>query len=106
MALFNSTTRWGWLAKLLHWVVAFGMIGMIAYGIYIDDWLDDYAKLGPIRIHKSIGMILLGLVAVRLIWRGLNRTSPALPETMPCREDEFADIYQFVQSKVMDETGG
>ena len=29
-----------------------------------------------------------------------------LPEGLPCREDEFADIYQFVQCKVTDETGG
>jgi len=30
----------------------------------------------------------------------------ALPDSLPCREDEFADIYQFVQSKISDGTGG
>ena len=30
----------------------------------------------------------------------------ALPDSLPCREDEFADIYQFVQSKISDSTGG
>ncbi|ELU05207.1 hypothetical protein CAPTEDRAFT_227166 [Capitella teleta] len=30
----------------------------------------------------------------------------AVPEDLPCREDEFADIYQFVQSKIEDGTGG
>lgn len=29
-----------------------------------------------------------------------------LPEVMPCREDEFADIYQFLHSKIEDGTGG
>ena len=30
----------------------------------------------------------------------------ALPDTLPCREDEFSDIYQFVQGKIYDGTGG
>ena len=30
----------------------------------------------------------------------------ALPDSLPCRDDEFADIYQFVQSKISDSTGG
>ena len=29
-----------------------------------------------------------------------------LPDSLPCREDEFADIYQFVQAKISDGTGG
>ncbi len=30
----------------------------------------------------------------------------ALPETLPCREEEFGDIYHFVYSKITDNTGG
>ncbi|XP_045061374.1 origin recognition complex subunit 1 isoform X1 [Coregonus clupeaformis] len=30
----------------------------------------------------------------------------AVPESLPCREQEFQDIYNFVESKVMDGTGG
>ncbi|KAL4236627.1 Origin recognition complex [Mactra antiquata] len=30
----------------------------------------------------------------------------AVPETLPCREKEFDDIYRFVESKVIDGTGG
>ena len=30
----------------------------------------------------------------------------ALPDSLPCREDEFADIYHFVRSKLEDGTGG
>ena len=30
----------------------------------------------------------------------------ALPESLPCRDDEFSDIYQFIQSKISDNTGG
>ncbi|XP_029639038.1 origin recognition complex subunit 1-like [Octopus sinensis] len=30
----------------------------------------------------------------------------AVPESLPCREKEFADIYSFVESKILDGTGG
>uniref|UniRef100_A0A8B9TKK3 Origin recognition complex subunit 1 n=1 Tax=Anas platyrhynchos TaxID=8839 RepID=A0A8B9TKK3_ANAPL len=30
----------------------------------------------------------------------------AIPESLPCREEEFQDIYNFVESKLMDGTGG
>lgn len=30
----------------------------------------------------------------------------AIPECLPCREEEFQDIYNFVESKLIDGTGG
>lgn len=30
----------------------------------------------------------------------------SVPESLPCREQEFQDIYSFVESKVIDGTGG
>ncbi|XP_042637592.1 origin recognition complex subunit 1 [Orycteropus afer afer] len=30
----------------------------------------------------------------------------AVPESLPCREQEFQDIYSFVESKLLDRTGG
>ena len=30
----------------------------------------------------------------------------AVPDTLPCREKEFDDIYTFVESKIIDGTGG
>lgn len=30
----------------------------------------------------------------------------AVPDSLPCREQEFQDIYNFVESKVLDGTGG
>ncbi|XP_076870957.1 origin recognition complex subunit 1 isoform X2 [Brachyhypopomus gauderio] len=30
----------------------------------------------------------------------------SVPESLPCREQEFQDIYSFVESKIMDGTGG
>jgi hypothetical protein len=30
----------------------------------------------------------------------------AVPDSLPCREKEFEDIFSFVESKILDGTGG
>lgn len=30
----------------------------------------------------------------------------AVPDSLPCRETEFEDIFNFVESKILDGTGG
>ncbi len=53
---------------LLHWLVAIGMIGLTAVGLYMsraEQWF-----LYP--IHKSFGVLVLGLVLVRVVWRLRN----------------------------------
>lgn len=50
---------------LLHWSVAVIMIAMITVGLYMSN-TDAYA-LYP--IHKSIGILALVLIALRVIWR-------------------------------------
>uniref|UniRef100_A0A3P8Z012 Origin recognition complex subunit 1 n=1 Tax=Esox lucius TaxID=8010 RepID=A0A3P8Z012_ESOLU len=39
-------------------------------------------------------------------WRRPVLHVSSVPESLPCREQEFQDIYNFVESKVMDGTGG
>ncbi|TRY59208.1 hypothetical protein DNTS_014606 [Danionella cerebrum] len=43
----------------------------------------------------------------RTVWWGGGRLHvSSIPESLPCREQEFQDIYNFVESKVIDGTGG
>jgi len=35
MGLRNTATRWGWLAKLLHWVMALLIFGLLGVGTYM-----------------------------------------------------------------------
>ena len=34
--LRNTTTSWGSLSRLFHWVLGFAIIGMIAYGWWMN----------------------------------------------------------------------
>ncbi len=72
-AIRNTRARYGLAAIGLHWLMALIIIGMYPLGLYIDTlgYYDAAYRTVP-HWHKSIGMILLGLLLVRLLWRLLS----------------------------------
>ncbi len=78
----NTSSTWGSLARCLHWLLGAAIIGMIAFG-----WWMNHIPARPDRffyrsIHADIGYLVLLLMVLRLMWRGLNPT-PALPGDTP-----------------------
>jgi len=78
----NTISSWGSVARLLHWVLGFAILGMLAFG-----WWMNHIPARPDRffyrsIHADIGYVVLLLTVLRVIWRGFNPT-PALPSDMP-----------------------
>ena len=75
----NTSSNWGSFARAFHWGLGIAIIGMIAFG-----WWMNHVPLRADRflyrsIHADIGYAVLLLTVLRLIWRGVNPT-PALPE--------------------------
>lgn len=73
MKLKNTDTSYGTPAILMHWVAALVIIGLFVLGLWMVD-LDYYHtwyKQGP-DLHRSIGVVLLLLMVVRMIWRWTN----------------------------------
>lgn len=72
--------RYTLTASVLHWLVAVLVIGMIAFGW----WMQGIAKnpVGPrvnaYNLHKSIGMVVLLLMLGRVLWRSTH-PPPRLP---------------------------
>ena len=78
----NTTSSWGSVARAFHWIIGLTIIGMLAFG-----WWMNHIAARPDRffyrsIHADIGYLLLVLTAFRLIWRACNPT-PALPADTP-----------------------
>jgi len=78
----NTRSTWGSVARWFHWGLGAAIIGMLAYG-----WWMNHIPARPDRyfyrsIHADIGYVLLLLTVLRLIWRGVNPT-PSLPDDMP-----------------------
>jgi cytochrome b561 len=77
----NSRDRYGLVAIALHWVVAVTIIGLFALGFWMVglDYYHPWYKQGP-DIHRSIGILLMGAMVLRLVWRLANPKPGPLPE--------------------------
>jgi cytochrome b561 len=78
----NTTSSWGSVARAFHWILGLTIIGMLAFG-----WWMNHIPARPDRffyrsIHADIGYLVLLLTVLRLIWRTMNPT-PALPVATP-----------------------
>lgn len=84
ISLRNTGERYGAVAVALHWLIAAGFIFMLGLGVYMADLpLSDPDKFSLYQWHKSIGITILLLAAVRLIWRTVNVVPPLPPGLKP-----------------------
>ena len=75
----NSADRYGTVAQFLHW----GMFAAIVLQLIGAELMDELPKGTAIRgyafdAHETLGLILLGLVFLRIVWKLVN---PAPGET-------------------------
>jgi cytochrome b561 len=78
----NTTSNWGNVARAFHWILGLTIIGILAFG-----WWMNHIPARPDRffyrsIHADIGYVVLLLTVLRLIWRSMNPV-PALPADTP-----------------------
>jgi cytochrome b561 len=86
----SSPARYDPVAVVLHWTMAFAIFALIGVGLAMKHaGLPKMRVIQLFQLHKSIGVVILLLAAVRLAWR-LARAAPPLPETMPAPERKAA----------------
>lgn len=79
MQLRNSSSRYGWVSIFLHWSVALAVIGLFASGLWMVglDYYSTWRKDAP-ELHKSVGLVLLAVMVLRVLWRFISPPPPAL----------------------------
>ena len=92
MQIRNTSKGYGSVAIAFHWTMAVLMIGLFAVGKYMTG-LDRTAPdtFAIYQWHKSFGFLVLGLAALRLVWRFAN-PSPTLPKEMPAYQRAAAHL--------------
>ena len=81
MGYRNTKNLYGSVAKTFHWLTFILIVGMLSVGYYMagmDNSPDKFALYGT---HKSIGVVVLLVVVLRLLWRSKN-SPPELPLTL------------------------
>jgi cytochrome b561 len=79
MQLRNSTSCYGWVSIVMHWGVAVAVFGLFALGLWMVglDYYSTWRKDAP-DLHKSIGLVLLGVMVLRVLWRFISPPPPTL----------------------------
>jgi cytochrome b561 len=82
LTIRNSEYRYGIIAVLLHWLIAFCVIGLYIVGSIMEDMKPSLQQFELYQLHKSFGILVLALTVLRLGWRVAN-PQPSLPPAMP-----------------------
>ncbi|MBV1882812.1 MAG: cytochrome b [Pseudomonadales bacterium] len=71
--LKNNYTHFGLISIILHWLVAISVFSLFIVGVWMVDlgYYDEGYHQAPF-IHKSVGMLLFGVLLLRLIWQIAN----------------------------------
>ena len=91
MPVQNTAASWGLVARWLHWLMALGLLLAAGIAWWSEDLESTRARYEWMVRHKSIGLLLLALLLIRLGWR-LGNPVPALPPAMPGWERWLARI--------------
>lgn len=72
----SPRSDWHALSRALHWLIAALILAMAWLGLTMGDLPNGPDKIATYALHKSIGLSILALAALRLLWR-LQAGAPA-----------------------------
>lgn len=94
MQLQNTLTGWGTISKTFHWLIVALILVQYTLAEVAEDMSLGLEKFRTLALHKSFGITILALAALRLLWRWMNPT-PALPNTLKPYERVLARSTHF-----------
>ena len=79
----DTTASWGWVSRLIHWLMAGLILFQLGFGLSMTLGVPDLLQRFTLtQVHKSWGFVVFVLALARVGWRLVNRRRPALPFTM------------------------
>jgi cytochrome b561 len=90
----EARDAWGRFSIGLHWL-SFALVLLAAgIGLLMSDLATSPTKLSVYALHKSLGLSILALTALRLAWRLVERRPAALP-AVPRWQGALARLTHF-----------
>lgn len=77
----RDSGRWSGPAIALHWLMALMIVGLVVVGANMGDLPNSPDKVKVYAMHKSMGLAVLALLAVRLSWRWRAGAPAPVPGT-------------------------
>tara|TARA_B100001093_G_C26334295_1_gene803207 strand:+ start:55 stop:588 length:534 start_codon:yes stop_codon:yes gene_type:complete len=72
MIFRNSSSEYGLVSKLLHWITFILLIGQVPIGFYLVELEFSEQRINLENIHILIGISIFYFVLIRLIWKLFN----------------------------------
>ncbi|MFP7722090.1 cytochrome b [Lysobacter sp. A3-1-A15] len=91
MTLRNTDERWSWPSQWLHWSVVVLVVGLATAGLLMTEMPNTPRKIEIYALHKSFGLTVLVLAAIRLAWR-LYAGTPAPVPGSPRWQERIASL--------------
>lgn len=85
MQFKNSETKYGAVTKSFHWVMALLILAMLVIGLTMGGVTPATARIKVYGLHKSLGVLVLALAALRLGWHIISK-KPAFVATIKAYE--------------------
>ncbi|WP_434996608.1 cytochrome b [Pectobacterium brasiliense] len=75
----NTSSRYGHISILLHWIAALTVYGMFALGLWMVTlgYYNIWYHRAP-EIHKAIGVLFFAILIFRVVWRFISPPPPPL----------------------------
>lgn len=89
MMLKNTTAVYGTIAKFFHWLMAALIIAMFIIAFTMINIPASRFSQVLFNLHKATGLLIFGLLILRLTWRFSNKT-PKLPPSIPFWQRQLA----------------
>lgn len=92
----TTNSSYSAIARLLHWLIAFLIIGQFIGGwLMTHEGVPESMVYDAFQLHKSFGFLVLVLSLIRLIWRLMHRPPP-LPAGMNAWEILVSKVTHIV----------
>jgi cytochrome b561 len=96
----NTTTLWGWPAKVIHWTVMAGILILLVHGWWMTHLTPRPDRLAIYAWHSALGYDLLALTLLLLLWRWINpvlaQPSAFAPSNQLVARFEVAGLYALI----------
>lgn len=92
----NTTVKYGLVSKLLHWIIAWLIIGLIGLGWWMVglNYYDKWYYQG-LELHRVIGIIAFFMATLFLLWKIIS-PSPALQTSLGVYEKRTAHTVHLI----------
>lgn len=91
MTLRNDRARWGGVSQTFHWLIVAMILAQAVLALLFKQMHRGPETAVLIGVHKSLGITILVLAALRLSWRWANPV-PELPGTLQPHERVLARL--------------